>query len=115
MAAVGADYAAKKGLLVFIAAGNDGNNTWHYISTPADADSVLTVGAVDINGIKGSFSSFGPTSDGRIKPDVVSVGVGAVIETAYNIVGTSQGTSYACPKMAGLELVYGKAFPSLAI
>ncbi|MES1215339.1 MAG: S8 family peptidase [Bacteroidota bacterium] len=111
MAAIGADMAAKKGLLLFVAAGNEGNGTWHYIMTPADADSVITVGAVGVNGLKGSFSSFGPTVDGRIKPDVVSVGVQAIIETTYDAPGTSQGTSYACPKMAGLGTCLWQGFP----
>lgn len=111
MAAIGADFAAKKGILVFLAAGNEGAGSWHYIMTPADADSAITVGAVDINGKKGSFSSFGPTADGRIKPDVVSIGVKSVIATIYNTIGTSQGTSYACPKMAGLGTCLWQGFP----
>ena len=111
MAAIGADLAAKKGILVFIAAGNEGAGSWHYIMTPADADSVVTVGAVDIDGNKASFSSYGPTSDGRIKPDVVTIGVKTVIATIYNTIGTSQGTSYACPKMAGLGTCLWQGFP----
>jgi hypothetical protein len=111
MAAIGAGFAAKKGMLVFIGAGNEGSSSWHYIMTPADADSVLTVGAVGIDSVRGSFSSFGPTSDGRIKPDVMSVGVNAVIETSANTIGASNGTSYACPKMAGLGTCLWQAFP----
>jgi serine protease AprX len=114
MAAIGADLAAKKGILVFIAAGNEGESSWHYIMTPADADSVLTVGAVDINGNKASFSSFGPAADGRIKPDVVTIGVNTVIATAYNTIATSQGTSYACPKMAGLGTCLWQGFPEFS-
>ncbi len=111
MAAIGAGLAAKKGLLVFIGAGNEGNTTWHYIMTPADADSVITVGAVGVDSIKGNFSSYGPASDGRIKPDVMTAGVKAVIESAGNYVGYSNGTSYACPKMAGLGTCLWQAFP----
>lgn len=111
IAAIGAGFAAKKGILVFIGAGNEGNSSWHYIMTPADADSVLTVGAVGIDSVRGSFSSFGPSSDGRIKPDVMSVGVNAVIETSINTVGASNGTSYACPKMAGLGTCLWQGFP----
>ncbi|MGZ3925103.1 MAG: S8 family serine peptidase, partial [Flavisolibacter sp.] len=65
MAAIGADLAAKKGILVVNAAGNDGTSTWHYIGTPADADSIMTVGAVTTTGAVASFSSYGPSSDGR--------------------------------------------------
>ena len=59
--------AARKGMLVVVAAGNEGNGSWHYIS-PGDADSVLTVGAVDTLGRVASFSGYGPSSDGQIKP-----------------------------------------------
>jgi len=111
MAAIGAGLAAKKGMLVFIGAGNEGSTSWHYLMTPADADSVLTVGAVGVDSIRGNFSSYGPTADGRIKPDVMSAGVKAVIESAGNYVGYSNGTSYACPKMAGLGTCLWQAFP----
>lgn len=111
LAAIGADIAAKKGLLLFIAAGNSGNDAWKYIVTPADADSVLTVGAVNTAGIPGSFSSYGPSSDGRVKPDIASVGVSAIVQTSSNTVGISNGTSYACPKMAGLGTALWQGFP----
>ena len=70
MAVIAADLAAKKGLLVFVSNGNFGASAWHYLSTPADGDSVIAVGAVNTNGVVGSFSSYGPSSDGQIKPDV---------------------------------------------
>lgn len=106
-----ADLAARKGLLVFVAAGNDGNNPWHYILSPADADSVLAVGAVSVTGAPGSFSSYGPSADGRIKPDIASVGVNAMIQTSSNTIGFSNGTSYACPKIAGLGTALWQGFP----
>ena len=59
--------AARKGMLLVVAMGNDGNKAWHYLSTPADADSVLTVGAVDVDGQIAAFSSYGPSADGRVK------------------------------------------------
>lgn len=113
MAAIGADLAAKKGMLVIIAAGNEGNSAWHYVMTPADADSVLTVGAVNVNGNKGSFSSFGPAADGRIKPDVMSVGAPGIIASAGNGITAGPGTSYAAPKMAGLATCLWQAFPEV--
>jgi hypothetical protein len=70
----GADIAASKGILVVNAAGNEGNGIWRYIGAPADADSVMTVGGVDRRGVKANFSSFGPTRDGRIKPNVSARG-----------------------------------------
>lgn len=111
MAAIGADLAAKKGMLVVIAAGNEGNSAWHYITTPADADSVLAVGAVNTSGVVGSFSSYGPSSDGQLKPDVAAVGVAAVVQFPNNAIGTSNGTSFACPNMAGLSTCLWQGFP----
>lgn len=111
IAANGADLAAKKGLLVFLAAGNEGQNSWHYIITPADADSVVCVGAVSSAGNVGGFSSYGPSSDGQVKPDVASVGVSAVVQTTANTIGFSNGTSFACPNMAGMGTCLWQGFP----
>jgi hypothetical protein len=112
-AAIAADLAAKKGVLVFIANGNFGASAWHYLSTPADGDSVIGVGAVSASGDVGGFSSYGPSSDGQIKPDVASVGVAAVLETGGGIVGSGNGTSFACPNMAGLGTCLWQGFPEL--
>lgn len=107
----GADLAAKKGMLVINAAGNEGNTAWHYIITPADGDSVVAVGAVNVLGAVGAFSSYGPTSDGRIKPELASVGVGAVVQTTVGGVGVANGTSFACPNLAGLATCLWQGFP----
>ncbi|MEO6490788.1 MAG: S8 family peptidase, partial [Ferruginibacter sp.] len=110
-----ADLAAKKGMLMVIAAGNEGNSTWHYIITPADADSVLSVGAVDTTGVPGSFSSYGPSSDGQVKPAVASVGVFAVVaNTGDGQPSYGFGTSYACPNMAGITTCLWQAFPEIS-
>ncbi len=112
--AKGADLAAKKGIIAVIAAGNEGTNAWHYIITPADADSVIAVGAVSTGGTVGGFSSYGPSSDGQIKPAVASVGVNTVV--ANNSTGGpsfGSGTSYACPNMAGLVTCLWQAFPEI--
>jgi serine protease AprX len=109
-----ADMAAKKGMLVIVAAGNDGNNAWRYVGTPADADSALAVGAVSAGGIIGSFSSYGPSSDGQVKPAVAAVGVNAVVASTSNgqpLFGS--GTSFACPNMAGLATCLWQAFPEV--
>ena len=66
--AIASDIASSKGILVVTSAGNSGKQDWHYITTPADADSTLTVAAVDREGIKAGFSSFGPSADGDINP-----------------------------------------------
>lgn len=111
MSAIGADLAAKKGLIVFEAAGNEGNNSWHFLITPSDGDSVVAVGAVNTAGVVGSFSSYGPSGDGQIKPDMASIGVSAMLQAVNNTVGTSNGTSFACPNMAGLGTILWQAFP----
>lgn len=110
MAAIGADLAAKKGILVVNAAGNEGASSWKYIMTPADGDSVMAVGAVDINGNVGGFSSYGPSSDGQVKPDVSSVGVATFLQNTGNGISQSNGTSFACPNMAGLTTCLWQGF-----
>lgn len=114
IAARAADFAAKKAMIVVVAAGNEGNSTWHYIATPADADSVITIGAVDANRQPAGFSSYGPTSDGQIKPDVAAIGVGAIVanpNTGNPAFGN--GTSFACPIMAGTATCLWQAFPEV--
>ncbi len=109
-----ADMAAKKGMLIVVANGNEGSNAWHYLISPADADSVLAVGAVNTSGTVASFSSFGPSSDGQIKPGVAAVGWGAIIANTSNGQPVSgNGTSFACPNMAGLTTCLWQAFPEV--
>ena len=106
--------AGKKGILVLEAAGNEGNNSWHYIITPADADSTIAVGAVSTAGVVGSFSSYGPSSDGRVKPSVAAVGVNATIASPSNGQPTfGSGTSFACPNLAGISTCLWQAFPEV--
>lgn len=106
-----ATIAARKGMLVCVAAGNEGNNAWRTISVPADADSILTVGAVSTWGEIGDFSSYGPSSDGRIKPEVCAVGVWTqLIHPGGNVVA-SNGTSFATPLLAGLAASLWSALP----
>lgn len=112
MSAIASDIAAKKGMLMVIAIGNEGQRNWHYLITPADADSCLSVGAIDSLGISATFSSFGPSSDGDVKPSVSAVGRNAVVANA--VTGNPQfgsGTSYATPIMAGLTTCLWQAFP----
>ncbi|MFL5739418.1 MAG: S8 family serine peptidase [Flavisolibacter sp.] len=111
MGAIGADLAAKKGLLVVVSAGNEGTSSWHYISTPADADSVLCVGAVSTSGAVGSFSGYGPSSDGQIKPDLMAVGVSATVQFPNNTIGANNGTSFSTPIIAGLASCLWEGFP----
>ncbi|MDZ4758175.1 MAG: S8 family serine peptidase [Bacteroidota bacterium] len=106
--------AARKGILVVNSAGNEGWAPWHYISAPADADSILTVGAVDANGYYIGFSSVGPTWDGRIKPDVVTMGHLNVVATANDILINSSGTSFSCPILSGLAACIWQADTTLS-
>lgn len=107
----GANQAAKKGMIVVIAAGNEGQNSWHYISAPADGKGILSVGAVNESGIPASFSSYGPSSDGRTKPEVASMGVRTAISSTTGNVAFGNGTSFATPNMAGLTACLWQAFP----
>lgn len=93
--------AVRKGIFVLTAAGNEGGNSWKHIIVPGDADSVCTVGAVDTNGVRGAFSSIGPTSDGRIKPDLAACGVAAWVSGANANCFPANGTSFATPVLAG--------------
>ena len=113
MSARAADMAAGKGLLVVNSAGNSGSDYWEKITTPADGDSVMAVGAVDAFGTVGAFSSYGPSADGRIKPDVASVGVNALIQAPSNQFGYLNGTSLACPAIAGLASCLWQGFPEV--
>ena len=108
-----ATIAARKGMLVCVAAGNDGDKEWKTISAPADADSILTVGAVSITGKIGDFSSWGPSADGRIKPEVCAVGVQTTLINANNSnIVNSNGTSYATPLLAGMAASLWSALPN---
>jgi hypothetical protein len=111
ISAIGADLAAKKGILPFNANGNEGGNAWNFLISPADGDSVVAVGAVTSAGVVGNFSSYGPSADGQIKPDLASVGVAALIQSTTNTVVSGNGTSFACPNMAGLGTILWQGFP----
>jgi len=104
-------WASQKGIICTISAGNEGTNAWKYISAPADADSILSVGAVDRSGLKASFSSLGPSFDKRIKPDVSSMGLGTVVGSTTGTIATSNGTSFSAPLMAGFAAGMVQANP----
>ncbi len=105
---------ARRGRLVCVAAGNEGNKPWKYITLPADADSILAVGACSQTGIKAPFSSFGYTTDDRIKPDVMAWGQGTYIYSPQNQrVIQGNGTSFACPEVAGMAASLWSALPQL--
>jgi subtilisin family serine protease len=103
--------AAGKGMIVCVSAGNDGETNWKYISVPADADSVITIGAVDREARYASFSSKGYTSDKRIKPDLVAMGKETAYQHSIGNINTGNGTSYSTPLLAGLITCLWQAFP----
>ncbi|HLO92180.1 MAG TPA: S8 family serine peptidase [Lentimicrobium sp.] len=109
---IGADLAAKKGMLVINSAGNEGANVWHYISAPADGDSVMAVGAVDPEGNYAYFSSVGPTFDGRIKPDVATQGYNAIVATIPSGIAMASGTSFSSPILTGAAACLWQANPT---
>jgi serine protease AprX len=100
---IAADRAAAIGIAVVNAAGNSGASEWTYILAPADGDSVISAGAVDSSGNRASFSSKGPTYDGRIKPTVMAMGLSNFIADPLDVSGyrRGNGTSFAAPLMAG--------------
>jgi len=108
----GAAIAATKGMIVCNSAGNEGDGEWNYIGVPADALGLIAVGAVNPEGIRADFSSFGPTYDGRIKPDLVAPGDEIVVAGNVGIaLGMSSGTSLASPMLAGALASLWSAFP----
>lgn len=97
-----ADTAFDKGILVVGSAGNEGNKAWEKITMPADSKKMLTIGAIGTDSTIVSFSSRGPTADGRIKPDLVSVGRSTLTIGQNGIIGYTNGTSFSSPFLAGL-------------
>ncbi len=106
-----ANMAAEKGILVFNSAGNSGIQSWRYITAPADAYQILSVGAIDANKVPANFSSFGPSFDGRVKPEITSVGWNTYLVAPSGNIVQGNGTSYSCPNIAGLVTCLWQAFP----
>lgn len=97
-----ADAAFDKGMLVVGSAGNEGNKPWLKITVPGDSKHMLTIGAIDIDSTIANFSSHGPTTDGRVKPDLVSIGKMTVTVGQNGLIGYANGTSFSSPFLAGL-------------
>lgn len=108
-----ANLAARRGILVINSAGNDGNDSWHYLDTPGDADSGVSVGAVNAHGTIADFSSWGPNSAGVLKPNLCAEGVNASVILSNALPGYNSGTSFSCPIMAGAFACLREAFPSV--
>lgn len=110
-ATIASDIASSKGILVVTSAGNEGNDPWKYVTSPADADSTLTVGSTLDNGTASYFSSKGPSADGRIKPDVMAQGSFIYVLGRSRGVTFSFGTSFSAPLMAGAVACLWQANP----
>ena len=108
----GAEIAFSRGMLLVNSAGNEGNDAWHYMNAPADAPSVLSIGAVNATGNIASFSSYGPTFDNRVKPDVCAQGASVYVIDSNGNIATSNGTSFSGPIMAGMVTCLWQAFPN---
>ena len=116
---IGVEIAASRGMICLNSAGNEGDGTCT-LGIPADAEHILTIGAVDENGNRASFSSVGPTYDGRIKPDVMSMGQGTYVANGnpggwYGDYYNGSGTSFSCPLMAGAVTCLRQAYPDLSV
>ncbi|MBC7829640.1 MAG: S8 family peptidase [Chitinophagaceae bacterium] len=113
---IAADLAAKKGMIVMNSAGNSGGlaNQYKYVSCPADGDSVVAVGATDMNGNIAAFSSWGPNGAGKLKPNIVSVGQGTIIANTAGNATAGNGTSFSNPNIAGLIACLWQAFPEFS-
>lgn len=100
---IAANIASRKGMVPVNSAGNSGSSSWFYISAPADAIDVLSVGAVGDVENHAPFSSHGPSADGRVKPDVCAMGWGTrVLNVGQDSAVSANGTSFASPVLAGL-------------
>lgn len=107
----GAEIAFSRGMIVVASAGNEGTTSNPHVAVPADAVSVLAIGAVSATKIKASFSSIGPSYDGRVKPDLMAQGVSAVVSDPSGNISTADGTSFSGPIMAGMIASFWQAFP----
>ncbi|MFT6053414.1 MAG: subtilisin family serine protease [Roseivirga sp.] len=108
------NFAGDKGIFLVTSAGNEGGKVWNFITAPADSERVLSIGAVTSSQNKASFSGFGPTADGRIKPNVSALGVGTAVVTASGNIANQSGTSFSAPIVTGLIAGIWQAYPQLS-
>jgi hypothetical protein len=107
-----AEICALKGTLVVNSAGNSGDDPWHVITAPSDAEHVLCIGAVDLNGIHASFSGYHPPGLNDVKPNVVAMGRQTVYAAMDSTISRGNGTSFSSPILAGMAATLWQAFPT---
>lgn len=105
--------ALERGIVVVASAGNEGSIPWRTITPPADVDGVIAVGSITSGGARSSFSSMGPTSDGRIKPDVVALGSSTSVIKSSGSNGFTSGTSLAAPIVTSLIIGLIDRYPDI--
>lgn len=108
-----ASMASEKKILIVSSAGNEGNAAWRYQTTPADAYGILSVGATDDLGRRAFFSSFGPTADGRVKPELSTLGIGIALIGSTGNVFFGSGTSFSAPWISAFAACFWQAYPTL--
>ena len=101
-ASIAAGMAANKGILVCNSAGNEGSSAWKFIGAPADAHNIFAVGSNDASGLPSAFTSFGPSADGRTKPEISAQGSLTALINTSGTRSQGNGTSYSSPAFAGM-------------
>lgn len=111
-ASKGANIAYSRGMICVASAGNEGTAIEKHIGIPAEAFNVLAIGAVKADRTYATFSSIGPSFDGRVKPDVTAQGQTVVLSDPSGNIGTASGTSFSCPITAGMIACLWQALPT---
>ena len=107
-----AEICALKGTLVVNSAGNSGDDPWRVITAPSDAEHVLCIGAVDLNGVHASFSGYHPPGLNDVKPNIVAMGRQTVFASSDSTISRGNGTSFSSPILAGMAATLWQAFPT---
>lgn len=109
-----ASMLSHKGIVLCNSAGNSGMGHWKKITAPADAEDIITVGAVNSEMRNAPFASVGPTQDGRIKPDIVAMGSGTALISGRGSLVRDMGTSFSTPLISGLVACLWQGLPKLS-
>ena len=107
-----AEICALKGTLVVNSAGNSGDDPWHVITAPSDAEHVLCIGAVNLSGVHASFSGYHPPGLNDVKPNIVAMGRQTVYAASDSTISRGNGTSFSSPIIAGMAATLWQAFPT---